>query len=45
MTTTVTTRPGSGIGTGAITALAWCAAISLVSYLWARRAYDRRVTR
>ncbi len=36
---------GSGIGSGAVTALAWCAAISLVSYLWARRTYSRRAGR
>jgi ABC-2 type transport system permease protein len=36
---------GSGIGTNAFTALAWCAAIALVSYLWARRTYNRRATR
>ncbi|HET8683870.1 MAG TPA: ABC transporter permease [Micromonosporaceae bacterium] len=36
---------GSGIGTSAIIALAWCAGISLVSYLWARRSYNQRATR
>jgi ABC-2 type transport system permease protein len=36
---------GSGIGSGAVIALAWCAAISLVSYLWARRTYSRRAGR
>ncbi|WP_446218629.1 ABC transporter permease [Micromonospora sp. IBHARD004] len=36
---------GSGIGTSAITALAWCAGISLVSYLWAKRKYNQRATR
>ena len=36
---------GSGIGTSAVTALAWCAVISLLSYLWARRSYRRRATR
>jgi ABC-2 type transport system permease protein len=36
---------GSGIGASAVTALAWCAVISLVSYLWARRTYNRRATR
>ncbi|GGQ48572.1 ABC transporter permease [Couchioplanes azureus] len=35
---------GSGIGTAAVTALAWCAGISLLSYLWARRRYRRRAT-
>ena len=33
---------GSGIGSSAIVALAWCAAISLLSYLWARRKYGQR---
>jgi ABC-2 type transport system permease protein len=36
---------GSGIGHRAIIALAWCAAISLASYLWARRKYNQRATR
>lgn len=36
---------GSGIGTSAIIALAWCAGISLVSYLWAKRSYNQRATR
>ena len=36
---------GSGVGASAITALAWCAGISLVSYLWARRSYDKRSAR
>lgn len=36
---------GAGIGTSAITALAWCAGISLVSYLWAKRKYNQRATR
>jgi ABC-2 type transport system permease protein len=33
---------GTGIGSSGVAALAWCAAISLVSYLWARRRYNRR---
>jgi ABC-2 type transport system permease protein len=36
---------GSAIGTSAITALAWCAGISLASYWWAKRKYDQRATR
>jgi ABC-2 type transport system permease protein len=36
---------GSGIGNSAIIALAWCAGISLVSYLWAKRKYNQRATR
>ncbi|MFI5493489.1 ABC transporter permease [Actinoplanes sp. NPDC051859] len=33
---------GSGIGTSAVVALAWCAGIALLSYLWAKRSYNRR---
>jgi ABC-2 type transport system permease protein len=33
---------GTAIGTSAVAALAWCAAIALASYLWARRLYVRR---
>jgi ABC-2 type transport system permease protein len=33
---------GSGIGTSGITAVAWCAGITLVSYLWAKRLYNRQ---
>jgi len=36
---------GSGIGNSAIIALAWCAGIALVSYLWARRKYNQRAAR
>ena len=36
---------GSGIGASAIVALAWSAVISLVSYVWAKRKYNERVTR
>ncbi|MET8911849.1 ABC transporter permease [Micromonospora sp. NPDC004551] len=36
---------GTGIGRSAVVALAWCAVISLLSYLWARRAYRRRAAR
>jgi ABC-2 type transport system permease protein len=36
---------GSGIGSSAVVALAWCAVISLASYLWARRSYNRRAAR
>jgi ABC-2 type transport system permease protein len=32
---------GTAIGNSAIVAVAWCAAITLVSYLWARRLYNR----
>lgn len=33
---------GSGIGTSGPLAVAWCAVIALLSYLWARRLYVRR---
>ncbi len=36
---------GSPIGHSAIIALAWCAAISLASYLWAKRKYNQRAIR
>ena len=32
---------GTHVDASAITAPAWCAAIALVSYLWAKRLYDR----
>ncbi|GAA1464883.1 ABC transporter permease [Nocardiopsis exhalans] len=32
---------GTEIGSSGIAALAWCAAIALASYLWARKLYDR----
>jgi ABC-2 type transport system permease protein len=32
---------GTEIGSSGIQALAWCAAISLASYLWARKLYNR----
>ncbi|MEU5563312.1 ABC transporter permease [Micromonospora musae] len=36
---------GSGIGASALISLAWCAVISLLSYLWAKRAFRRRAAR
>jgi ABC-2 type transport system permease protein len=36
---------GSPIGNSAVLAVAWCAAIALVGYLWARTKYDRRPAR
>jgi ABC-2 type transport system permease protein len=36
---------GTPIGTSWISAIAWCAAISLGGYLWAMRAYARDRTR
>jgi len=36
---------GTGIGNNAIWAIAWCAGISTVSYLWARRLYNRNAAR
>lgn len=36
---------GTGIGDSVIVALAWCAAISVLSYLWAKRNYNRRAAR
>jgi ABC-2 type transport system ATP-binding protein len=32
---------GSAIGNSAVIAVAWCAGITLVSYLWARKLYNR----
>jgi ABC-2 type transport system permease protein len=32
---------GSAIGNSAVQAVAWCAAITLVGYLWSRRLYNR----
>ncbi|GAA3173930.1 ABC transporter permease [Blastococcus jejuensis] len=36
---------GSAIGSSAVQAVAWCAAIALAGYLWARSSYDRRPAR
>ncbi|MGY0006376.1 ABC transporter permease [Micromonospora sp. I033] len=36
---------GTGIGTSGVLALAWCAAISLLSYLWAKRSFHKRAAR
>ncbi|MDI6102755.1 ABC transporter permease [Actinoplanes sp. NEAU-A12] len=36
---------GTGIGNSAIVALAWCAGITLLSYLWAKRNYNKRAAR
>lgn len=36
---------GTGIGNSAVIALAWCAAIALLSYLWARRSFHQRAAR
>ena len=36
---------GTPIGSSAAVALAWCAGIALLSYLWARRSYNRRANR
>jgi ABC-2 type transport system permease protein len=36
---------GSAIGSSAVQAVAWCAAIALAGYLWARARYDRRPAR
>jgi ABC-2 type transport system permease protein len=33
---------GSAIGTSGIASAAWCAGIALVSYLWAKKLYNRR---
>jgi ABC-2 type transport system permease protein len=33
---------GTGIGDSAVIAVAWCAGLTLVGYLWARALYDRR---
>ncbi|MFF8766841.1 ABC transporter permease [Nocardiopsis dassonvillei] len=32
---------GTGTGDGGVAAVAWCTGIALVSYLWARKLYDR----
>jgi len=36
---------GTAIGGSAVLAVAWCAAITLPGYLWARARYDRRPAR
>ncbi len=36
---------GTAIGSSGLLAVAWCAAIALVGYLWARRNYERRPAR
>ncbi len=36
---------GTGIGADAAVAVAWCAAITAVSFLWARRLYNRNTAR
>jgi ABC-2 type transport system permease protein len=36
---------GTGIGANAVVAAAWCAAISAVSFLWAKRLYNRNTAR
>ncbi|MFD2763274.1 ABC transporter permease [Micromonospora eburnea] len=36
---------GGPVGSNAVVATAWCAAIALVSYLWAKRLYARRTVR
>ncbi|MGA8116781.1 MAG: ABC transporter permease [Actinocatenispora sp.] len=36
---------GGPIGNQAVIAAAWCAGITVVSYLWAKRLYNRRVVR
>ncbi len=36
---------GTGIGNSAIWAVVWCAGISAVSYLWARKLYNREASR
>jgi ABC-2 type transport system permease protein len=36
---------GSEIGNSAIIAAAWCAGLSLLSYLWAKHLFDRRAAR
>jgi ABC-2 type transport system permease protein len=33
--------PGTAIGDSAVIAVAWCAAITLAGYLWARKLYNR----
>ena len=36
---------GTAIGSSGVIAVAWCAVIALVGYLWARRNYERRPAR
>ena len=36
---------GTAIGSSAVLAVGWCAALALVGYLWARSCYDRRPAR
>lgn len=36
---------GTPVGNSAVLAVAWCAGISLVGFLWARAAFDRRAVR
>jgi ABC-2 type transport system permease protein len=36
---------GAAIGSSALLAVAWCAALALVGYLWGRARYDRRPSR
>jgi ABC-2 type transport system permease protein len=36
---------GAAIGSSAVLAVAWCAALALVGYLWGRARYDRRPAR
>ncbi|MER7892108.1 ABC transporter permease [Micromonospora sp. NPDC094482] len=36
---------GSGIGSSAVVALAWCVVAALLSYLWAKRSFNRRAAR
>ncbi|RBY89694.1 ABC transporter permease [Blastococcus sp. TF02A-30] len=36
---------GTAIGSSGLVAIAWCAGIALVGYLWARRNYERRPAR
>jgi ABC-2 type transport system permease protein len=36
---------GGAIGSSAVLAVGWCAALALVGYLWARSRYDRRPAR
>jgi ABC-2 type transport system permease protein len=36
---------GTAIGSSAVLAVAWCAALALVGYLWGRARYDRRPSR
>ena len=36
---------GTAIGSSAVLAVGWCAALALAGYLWARSRYDRRPAR